>query len=288
MIKRLSLLVGAASLLASAAFGAMADKPVEIGLQLYSLRGQFLTQVPETIQLVAKSGVKEVELAGTYGIAPATFKKMLTDAGLHPVSGHFPFEKFDKALPEVVAEVKALGLAYAGTAWIPHEGGFDEADARRAIEVFNRAGKELAKHGVQFFYHCHGYEFQRYGDATLMDLIIRETDEDAVAFEMDTLWVYLPGEDPAAWLRKYPSRWQLLHLKDIRKGVARAFDGAGRDKENNVVLGTGQMDFKALLEAAREVGVRHYFIEDESSAAPAQIPQSVTFLKQATAPGGVR
>ena len=270
------------SSLVSPGFSAAADKPVPIGVQLYSYRGQFLKNVPETIEMVAKSGVEEVELAGTYGIEPAKFRSMLEKAGLRAVSGHFPFERYDKDLPKVIEEIKALGLAYAGCAWIPHEGVFKEADARRAIEVFSRAGAELDKAGVQFFYHCHGYEFQPLGDGTYMDLIIRETKPEHVAFEMDTLWVWLPGEDPAAWLRKYPDRWQLLHLKDFKKGLAQALDDAGKDKENNVVLGTGQLDWPGILKAAREIGVRHYFIEDESARAPAQIPDSVAYLKKAT------
>jgi sugar phosphate isomerase/epimerase len=280
-MKRLLALIGMISSAAVMSFAADAKSAADfpIGLQLYSLRGQFLKNVPETVKFVADAGIKEVELAGTYSIEPAKFRQMLQDAGLKAVSGHFGFDRFEKEPAAVAQEAKALGLKFAGTAWIPHEKGFDEADVRRAVEVFNRAGEELAKHGIQFFYHCHGYEFQPYKDGTFMDHLIRETDPKNVAFEMDTLWVFMPGQDPAAWLRKYPGRWQLLHLKDLKKGVATGVHTGGTDKENNVVLGTGQLNWPDILAAAREVGVKHYFIEDESSSAPAQIPQSVKYLK---------
>ena len=281
-MKRMLFTLGVFSSLVTASFAAdgSAGGSVPIGLQLYSLRGQFLKNVPETVQWVAANGIKEVETAGTYNLEPAKFAQMLRDAGLKPVSGHFGFDRFEKDIPGVIAEAKAMGLKFAGTAWIPHEGGFGEADARKAVEVFNRAGKALAKEGLQFFYHCHGYEFQPFKDGTYMDFIMRETDPQTVAFEMDTLWVFFPGQDPAAWLKKYPKRWQLLHLKDLKKGVATGVHTGGTDKENNVVLGTGQLNWAEILKAAKEAGVKHYFIEDESSSVQAQVPETVKFLKK--------
>jgi len=34
-----------------------------------------------------------------------------------------------------------------------------------------------------------------------------------------------------------------------------------------------------VMKAARQAGVRHYFIEDESSRVVQQVPQSLAFLK---------
>src|SRR5437763_14341266 len=121
-------------------------------------------------------GIKYVELAGTYKRPPEKFKAMLDERGLKPISGYFSFAKY-KSDPEGVArEAKALGLQYAGCAWIPHEGDFDEKQCRAAAAVFNKAGKVLAQNGIQFFYHTHGYEFRTHGDATLFDLLMKETD----------------------------------------------------------------------------------------------------------------
>jgi sugar phosphate isomerase/epimerase len=178
----------------------------------------------------------------------------------------------------VAAEAKALGLKYAGCAWISHERGkFDEAKAREAAEVFNKAGEALAKEGIQFFYHCHGYEFQPHGDGTYMDLILKGTDAKKVAFQMDVFWVVHPGADPVKYLSNYPGRWQLMHVKDMKKGLKGDFSG-GADVKNDVTVGTGQMDWPAILAAAKKSGVKWYFIEDESPTAAEQIPQSLKFL----------
>jgi sugar phosphate isomerase/epimerase len=146
-------------------------------------------------------------------------------------------------------------------------------------ETFNTAGKQLAEAGLKFYYHNHGYEFQPYGDGTLMDLLITETDPRYVSFQMDLLWTIHPGQDPVALLNKYPKRWVLLHLKDLRKGVKGDLSG-GTDTRNDVVLGTGQADFPAILKAAKKAKVNYYFIEDESPTVEEQIPQSLAFLER--------
>jgi sugar phosphate isomerase/epimerase len=273
-----ALLGAGASPAASVGTGRSFKGPV--GLQLYSLRAQFSNSVSDTLALVRSFGLKYVETAGTYGHSPKEFKALLRRHGLRAVAGHFPFEAYRTNLDGVVREAKALGLEYAGCAWIPHEGEFDLAECRDAIAVFNAAGKALARRGVKFFYHCHGYEFRPQGEGTFMDLLIRETDPRYVRFEMDVFWVAHPGQDPAAWLAKYPGRWELMHVKDMRAGTPTGSFTGHSDVNDNVVVGTGVLDWPAILRAAKRAGVKWYFLEDESDAAPEQIPQSLRFLER--------
>ena len=250
-----------------------------VGLQLYSLRAEFTRSVPPALEKVKSFGIKYVETAGTYGLSPAKFKEMLKANGLEAISGHFSYDRWRDELDAVVQEAKALGLKYAGTAWITHKDTFDEQEARQASEVFNRAGKALKKEGIQFFYHAHGFEFQPHGDGTLLDLMMRETDPNLVRFEMDVFWIVHPGQDPVKLLEKYKGRWELMHLKDMKKGVKTGVLTGKSDVTNDVALGTGQMNWPAILEAARKSGVKWYFIEDEAPTAAEQIPQSLKFLE---------
>lgn len=251
------------------------------GLQLYSLRSQFkLRGVPWTLDRVKSFGITEVELAGTYDLTPEQFKAELDQRGLIPVSGHFPYGRYKTDLAKVVSEAKTLGLKYAGCAWIDHKDSFDEAECQDAIATFNKAGEALAAVGITFFYHCHGYEFEKHAQGTLMDVLITGTKPEHVSYEMDVLWVVFPGQDPAALLEKYPNRWKLMHLKDLKKGVATGSLSGGTDVKNDVTLGTGQMNWPSIFSAAQKVGVKHFFIEDESPTSEAQIPSSISFLKQ--------
>jgi sugar phosphate isomerase/epimerase len=251
-----------------------------IGLQLYSLRADFTRNVPATLEKVKAFGIRDVELAGTYNLSADKFKEMLKANDLRPVSGHFPFDAYVTNLAGVVKDAKTLGLKYAGCAWIPHDGDFDEKECRRAGEVFNKAGEELARHGIKFFYHVHGFEFQPRDNGTLLDLLMAETNPKHVAYEMDVFWVVFPGQDPVRLLEKYKGRWELMHLKDLKKGVATGSLSGKTDVSNDVALGTGQMDWKAILAAAKKAGIKHYFIEDESPTAAEQIPQTIKFLKE--------
>jgi sugar phosphate isomerase/epimerase len=252
----------------------------DVGLQLYSLRDDFKKDVPGTLKKVQSFGIRLVELAGTYDLAPDKFKSLLTAHNLQPVSSHFSYERYRDDPEGVAREAKALGVQYAGCAWITHTDTFDEKECRGAIEVFNRAGAILAKQGLKFFYHTHGYEFQPLGQGTLFDLLMAETKPEHVAYEMDVFWVVHPGQDPVKLLGKYGKRWELMHVKDMKKGVKTGDLTGKSDVTNDVTLGTGQMNWPAILQAAEKAGVKYYFIEDESPTSVQQIPQSLRFLKQ--------
>jgi sugar phosphate isomerase/epimerase len=250
-----------------------------LGLQLYSLRDGFSHDVPGTLDLVTNFGFVNVELAGTYGKTPEEFQALLAARGVKAIAGHFSFERFKNDPEGVAREARTLGMQYAGCPWIPHTGVFDEQQCRAAAAVFNHAGAVLASQGIRFYYHTHGYEFQPFADGTLFDLLMHETNPKYVSYEMDVMWVVFPGQDPVKLLLKYGPRWKLMHLKDLRKGVVGNLSG-GTDQNNDVPLGTGQTDWPAVLKTAQKVGVKWYFIEDESHAVRDQMPVHLSYLKQ--------
>jgi sugar phosphate isomerase/epimerase len=250
-----------------------------VGLQLYSLRAQFATNVPGTLVEVQSFGIKYAELAGTYKVPPAEFKTQLLAHGITPISSHFSYDQFRDHLDQVVQDSEALGIKYAGCAWVPHKGDFSEKQCRETAAVFNHAGEILAQHGIKFFYHVHGYEFQPYKDGTLLDLLMAETKPEYVHYEMDIFWIVFPRQDPVKLLEKYGSRWELMHLKDMDKSLATGPLTGGTDVKNDVALGTGQIDMPAVLRAAQKAGVKWYFIEDESPVSEKQIPVSLKYLQ---------
>lgn len=250
-----------------------------VGLQLYSFRDQFKTDVPGTLDQVKAFGIKYVETAGTYGVPTEKFRALLDERGLKAVSGHFPYEKCRDDVESIAAEAKTLGLKYVGCAWIPHKDPFDENTCREAAGVFNRAGEALTKHGLKFFYHIHGYEFLPYGNGTLLDLLMAETKPEYVRFQMDVFWVVQPGQDPVKLFEKYGKRFELMHLKDMKRGTISDFTGHS-DVTNSVPLGAGVIDMKNVLKAAKKAGVKWYFVEDESPTVMAQVPRSLKYLQE--------
>lgn len=273
---------GCASSPATSAKGTGPSFKGPIGLQLYSLRAQFGKDTPGTLDEVKSFGIQYAELAGTYKVPPAEFKAQLIAHGIQPISGHFGYEQYRDHLDGVVHDAETLGLKYAGCAWIPHMGNFDEKTCRDAAAVFNHAGEVLAQHGIKFFYHTHGYEFQPYGDGTLFDLLMAETNPKFVHYEMDVFWIVFPGQDPVKIFEKYGHRFELMHLKDMRNGLATGSLSGGTDVKNDVALGTGQIKMASVLHAAKKAGVKWYFIEDESPDSEQQIPVSLKYLENVT------
>jgi sugar phosphate isomerase/epimerase len=273
-----TLLAGAGLLAGCALFHPHIFK-TEASLQLYSVRAQMAKDPEGTLAEVHAWGIKYVELAGTYGMPPEKFEALLSSHELDAVSGHFSFEEWSKDPEAVLRQALDLNLVEVGCAWIPHSGAFDEAACRDAIEVFNHAGELAAQHHMHFFYHTHGYEFQPFGNGTLFDLLMRETNPANVKFEMDVFWIVHAGQDPVKLLKKYAGRWELMHLKDMRKGTPTGLLTGSSDVNNDVALGTGVIDWPAVLREARKVGVQWYFIEDESSNSEEQIPQTLVYLR---------
>ena len=159
---------------------------------------------------------------------------------------------------------------------------FSIATSPQSAGEFNTIGKELReKHGLTFCYHQHGYEFVKHGDGTLFDLLMEKTNPQDVSFELDILWAFFPGMDPAALLEKHGGRFKLMHVKDLKKGVVGDFSGK-TPVDNDVALGTGQLNLPAILKAAKKAGILHYYIEDESTHTATQVPVSIAYLKSLT------
>ena len=259
--------------------GTSKDFKGPVGLQLYSLRDQFAKDVPGTLAKVRAMGFRYVETAGTYNLSAADFRRLLDVNGLKAISGHFPYDRYKNDVDGIIADAKAIGLSYVGCAWIPHEGTFDEQECRDAIKVFSHASEAVTRHRLKFFYHIHGYEFQPFEKGTLFDLLVSETKASHVRFQLDTFWALHPGQDPVKLLKNHGQRWELMHLKDMRHGVKLGDLTGHSDDTNCVPLGTGQMDWPAILKAANRIGVKWYFIEDEAPNAAEQIPQSLQYLE---------
>lgn len=252
-----------------------------VALQLYSLRASFAADgVPVTLAKVKAMGISHVELAGTAGLTREAFKAELDKAGLTPVSMHVDLTALLKTPATFIDDAKFFGVQYVGNAWFTHEGTFDVADADRAVVAFNTAGRLLKDAGLTFFYHAHGFEFvPAASGGTLFDSIVARTDPDNVKFQLDMFWAFHGGADPAALLRQYPNRFVSTHLKDMRTGTERNHTGTAPE-DSSVALGTGVVDVKAALEAARGTSVEWHIIEEESAEPEVNIPAGLAYIRQ--------
>ena len=260
---------------------AQTGKPLftsKIGVQMYTYRNSYANGMAAVLDTIKSLGITEVEGPNPKMVSQEEFKKMLAERNITMPSIGADYGSITKDPEPVIQTAKFFGSKYVMVAWIPHGKTFTIDDAKKAVDDFNRVGKILKENGLTLCYHDHGYEFGPYGDGTFFDYIAQNTDPKYLSFEMDIMWTFHGGADPAKLLYKYKGRWKMAHLKDIRKGVANDLTG-GTDTHNDVAVSTGQVNYPEVLKAAKAVGIKHYFIEDESPNHAEQIPVTIAYLK---------
>jgi len=251
---------------------------VPLGMVSYTYRQSLQKDMATTLDSLKAMKVYDMEFSSLFGKKAVDIRKLLDERGMYCSSFGVSYSDALIKADEVAANAKALGAKFVRVAWIPHDGPFTKELADKTIADFSQIGQNLKEnYGLEFCYHNHGFEFAPYEGGTFFDYIAKNTDSKFVNFEMDILWTFFPGIDPAKLLEQYPNRFKLMHVKDLKMGVMGNLSGA-TSSENDVALGTGQLNLPAIMKAAKKAKIQHYYIEDESSLHAIQVPKSIKYL----------
>jgi sugar phosphate isomerase/epimerase len=248
------------------------------GVVSFTFRNDFSKDVPGTLDYIKQMGIRNIEFSNLFGKTAAEMRALLDARGMVCTSYGVYYDALTNKTEKVIEDAKTLGAEFVRVGMIPHKGEFTVQQADAAIKDFNRVGKIFKENGIEFSYHNHGYDFTPYEKGTLYDYLIQNTNPEYVSFELDILWVHQFGQDPVAYLKKYPSRFKLMHVKDLKKGVPVGLD-VKTSPENDVPLGSGQINVQAILKQARKSAIKYYYLEDENSNSKAQVPLSLAYLK---------
>jgi sugar phosphate isomerase/epimerase len=241
-----------------------APQPQPIGLQIYTVRERAEQDLPAVLTALRKIGYQQVELYWNLYSRPAKqLKKMLEDHGLSAPSGHLDYEQFESKLEYA----RDLGLRYVVCPMLPRKMWNSLDDFKRAADQFNAWGEKAKALGMRFGFHNHNYEFRMLGDTTGFDTLVSRTDASLVCFEIDCYWVTEAGCNPAQMLAELGSRARLLHLKDRKSGFSTSQD-LGPAAEHFTEVGTGMIDWKRIIAAAKENGVEYFFVEQDTLEKP--------------------
>ena len=251
---------------------------VPLGMVSYTYRQSLQKDMATTLDSLKALKVYDMEFSSLFGKKATEIRKLLDERGMYCSSFGVSYQDALTKSDEVASNAKALGAKFVRVAWIPHDGPFTKELADKTIVDFSIIGKNLKEnYGLEFCYHNHGFEFAPYEGGTFFDYLAKNTDPKYVNFEMDILWTFFPGIDPAKLLERYPTRFKLMHVKDLKKGIVGNLSG-GTSSENDVALGTGQLNLPAIMKAAKKAKIQHYYIEDESSLHALQVPESIKYL----------
>ena len=250
-----------------------------IGLQLYTVSDDLAKDFDGTLQEIAAIGYKEVELAPTYGKTAAEWKTAFKNNGLNCHSVHmFDFSQTTQQFMDFAQEVgakyvvtslnpppaiaaKIAGLNPDFDAIVTAVEGMTLDDWKNSADIANTLGDEAKKRGLTYAYHNHNVEFKKFGGVTAFDTILASTNPETVKFEMDCGWVSAAGHDPILFLKQYPERIRMLHLKAFKPGPP-TLVLVGDDRPTPTELERGNLDYKAVFAAAK-AHVEQYYVEQE-------------------------
>lgn len=253
------------------------------GLELYSLRHQIHPGDPSTVKAALayakKVGYTEIEAPELYGLEASEFRNLLDTIGLPCTSLMCTYKECQTGLDALIRNAHTLGARHLINVWIPHSVPFTLDVCRDAAKSYNQWGERVRNAGLRFGHHTHGYEFQPYQGRPLFDILLEQTNPEYLEIEMDIFWVVDAGQSPVDYMRRYPSRIRLLHLKDMKKGPPVENYTGSAPVEWDVPLGTGRIDIPAILREAEHIGVQGYYVEDESNESRQGIVKTLRYLK---------
>jgi sugar phosphate isomerase/epimerase len=233
------------------------------GAQMYSVRT--LTQTAEnldaTLGALAKMGYSTVQLSGQNpNLDPALVKGLLDKHGLTCPATHISFKEMEEDLPKVIARHKLWSCPYPGIGAMPREYAGSAEGVRAFAKKASEIGKRLKDEGLTFIYHNHAFEFQKFDGTTGMDILFDGLKD--AQFEIDVYWVQSGGADPVEWIRKVAGRMDVVHFKEM---AGRLPDEKNRSMTEMVPIGEGNLNWKKIMAACDETGVKIAFIEQDNA-----------------------
>ncbi len=243
-----------------------------VALQIYSVRKDASSDLRSTLEKVKKMGYAGVEFAGLYGNAPEDIKKMCEEIGLVPISAHVPYRDMVADPEKVLADYETIGCKFVAIPYLGEEDRPGTENFPKVIENAKLIGKVAKEKGMQLLYHNHDFEFATINGKYALEVLYDEVDADLLKTELDTCWVNVGGEEPAAYVRKFSGRAPVVHLKDFfgeksddmyeligieKKAPARPANFEFRP------VGSGVQNFPEILKAAEDAGAEWVIVEQD-------------------------
>ncbi|MDX8337779.1 sugar phosphate isomerase/epimerase [Draconibacterium sp. IB214405] len=251
-------------------------KSKQLGIAFYSVKGMdsdmegSLKSVSNDGYVVAESASYNAQ-AGKFGeYSPTDYAALVDKYGIDLISSHVraSFDVADEAgtlaaWKKVFEDHKAAGCKYV---ILPSNRWDNTLEGVKAqCDLMNKIGAEANKLGMKFGYHNHSAEFEKIGtsDQILEDYLIANTDPDKVFFQMDVYWITQGGQDPVEYLKKYPKRIQVLHIKD-----------------DYVIGASGEIDYEAIFKQFYKNGHKDWFVEIEAKLTDEEKAQRAKFMEE--------
>lgn len=228
-----------------------------IALQLYTVRDESAKDFRGTLRRVAELGYQAVEFAGYGDLSASELRALLSELGLRPAATHaLKLEQSASELESSLTYARELGCTYAVIPWMGLAR-LTETPFATLVQEITALGQRCQAAGLHLVYHNHDYSFHRLADGhLLLDDLLAACDPALLALELDIYWAAYAGIDPLEYLHRQRGRVALVHLKDM---------AANREMAE---VGTGTLDFSAIIAAAQAGGAQWFVVEHDHPTMP--------------------
>lgn len=226
-----------------------------IGVQLYTVRNEMAKDFDGSLRKIASLGYKQVEFAGYYNRDPKQIRALLDSLGLEAPSAHVPLRDIRENLPRAIETAKIIGHRYLICPYLMENERKTLDQYREYAALFNQAGEECRKAGIQFGYHNHDFEFMPIEGKMPFELLLAETNPKLVKIELDLYWTVKAGQKPIEFMKKHPGRIVAFHVKDMDASERGFFTEVGR----------GVINFGEIFQAGRKAGVELFIVEQDQT-----------------------
>lgn len=240
---------------------------IAVGMQPYTIRAELIQDFEGSLHKVKEIGYEVIETGDPfYGKQAAETRRVLDACGLPSPSGYYDYPADDADWSKKIEAALLLKNRYMVTP-VPEDWRKTLDGWHRAADRFNQLGAQCREAGITLTYHNHNFEFRMFDGKVAYDEFLRLTDPQLVQMEMDCFWTVFAGRDPVDYFHRYPGRFPLLHIKDLKKGFGPSLD---RPKDENpfTEVGSGVIPYPRILQAARSGGLKHYYVEQDRCDRP--------------------
>ncbi len=231
----------------------------EAGYEGIELNGFMIKKMPMIVRILTRLAGMPIGRSGKLD-----WKKLIAESGLKVVSIHEDLGSILKRPEEIIREAKAYGTEYVVLTGMHR---FDFSDKQAVLELadkLNQAGELLAKGGIHFLYHNHNCEFRKVEpEKTAYQLILEATDPRYVNFEFDSYWPTEAGCNALKLMHTLGERMKLYHIND--RGSRVTGPTGSILISDSMELGYGTMNLPALVETAKQYGVKAVVLESHKN-----------------------
>ncbi len=227
-----------------------------IGIITNTIAGPLKQDWEKTLREVADIGYTYLEYGGAMGDDPEYFKSVMKEIGMISLAGGSSMAQMQgDDLKKLIDESLSLGKQYVVCYWPWMTSGEHIVmdDLKYAVDHFHQIGERCNDVGLRFAAHNHDKEFGKVDGTVIYDYFLSQTDPVLVTMELDIYWINKGGGDPLHYFEKYPGRFELLHMKDMNDDADQTF----------ACVGSGKIDFQAILDKAGTAGVKHLIVEHD-------------------------